>query len=40
VVYGHLHGKDCKAELEYEKNGIKYHLTSCDIINNTLKQIL
>lgn len=39
VVYGHLHGKDCKAELEYIKNGIKYHLTSCDLIDNTLKEI-
>ena len=39
VVYGHLHGKDCKAELEYVKNGIKYHLTSCDLIDNTLKEI-
>ncbi len=40
VVYGHLHGKDCKAELEYLKNGIKYHLTSCDLLNNILKEIL
>lgn len=40
VIYGHLHGKDCKAELEYNKNGITYYLTSCDLIDNTLKQIL
>lgn len=40
VVYGHLHGKDCKAEQEYVRNGITYHLTSCDLLNNKLKEII
>ncbi len=39
VVYGHLHGKDCKAELLVEKNGIKYYLTSCDLVNHKLIEI-
>ena len=39
VVYGHLHGKDCKAQLCCEKNGIKYYLTSCDILSNKLAEI-
>lgn len=35
VVYGHLHGKNCYAKKTFVKNGIKYLLTSCDLINNT-----
>lgn len=35
VVYGHLHGyKNIKKE--FEKNNIKYHLTSCDLLENKL----
>lgn len=30
VVYGHLHGKSCHAAFEGERNGIRYHLVSCD----------
>ena len=40
VVYGHLHGKDCKADLTLYKNGIDYYLTSCDQVANTLVEIL
>ena len=40
VVYGHLHGKDCKADLKYCKNGIEYFLTSCDLLDNKLINIL
>ena len=40
VVYGHLHGKECKAELKHDKNGITYYLTSCDLLNNKLKEII
>ena len=34
VVYGHLHGSSCMAEKVVEKNGIKYFLTSCDLVDN------
>ena len=36
VVYGHLHGKDCKADLYLKMNGIEYYLTSCDQVDNKL----
>ena len=39
VIYGHLHGKDCRAEKYIEKRGIKYYLTSCDQIDNKLVKI-
>lgn len=39
VVYGHLHGKDCRAKDIVIKNNIPYHLTSCDQVNNTLQLI-
>ena len=31
-VYGHLHGKKCRDEQIVTKNGIKYYLTSCDLV--------
>lgn len=34
VVYGHLHGRDSRACLHVEKDGIAYYLTSCDQIGN------
>lgn len=40
VVYGHLHGKNIRATLYEERNGIKYYLTSCDQVQNKLVQIL
>lgn len=40
VIYGHLHGKDVRADLEVKKNGVTYYLTSCDQIHNELVQIL
>lgn len=40
VLYGHLHGKHVRAEKEVIKNGIKYILTSCDLIDNKLVEIL
>ena len=40
VVYGHLHGKDCKADLKLIKNGVEYYLTSCDQVDNKLTEIL
>ena len=36
VIYGHLHGNECRSKLLLEKNGITYYLTSCDKINNEL----
>lgn len=40
VVYGHLHGKNVRADKLVVKNGIKYYLTSCDQVDNKLTEIL
>lgn len=40
VVYGHLHGKDCRADLKIRLNSTDYYLTSCDLVNNKPVQIL
>lgn len=40
VVYGHLHGNPGRICLEREKSGIKYYLTSCDLVKNKLVRIL
>lgn len=40
VVYGHLHGKDCRANLHFKKFGIDFYLTSCDLVGNKLTRIL
>ena len=39
VVYGHLHNEDIKQKLTFERNGIKYYLTSCDLVGNKLIKI-
>lgn len=39
VVYGHLHGKDVRADKLVVKNGIRYHLTSCDLVQNKLTEV-
>ncbi len=39
VVYGHLHGKDVRADKLVIKNGIEYYLTSCDQVDNKLIEI-
>ncbi len=39
VIYGHIHGTSCRAELEVKKNGIDYFLTSCDLIKNSPVEI-
>jgi hypothetical protein len=39
VVYGHLHGYS-GVQTYFEKNGVKYFLTSCDLVNNNLISIL
>ena len=38
VVYGHIHAY-CRQNLVLEKNGVKYFLTSCDIVGNKLTEI-
>ena len=40
VIYGHLHGKVVKAEKEVIKNNVTYYLTSCDLVANTLTEIV
>ncbi len=39
VVFGHLHSYDKADQLFIEKNGIKYYLTSCDLVGNKLVEI-
>ena len=39
VIYGHLHGKNVRADRLVIKNGIKYYLTSCDQVDNKLTEI-
>ncbi len=39
VVYGHLHGKDCRANLRFTKFGTEFFLTSCDLVDNKLVPI-
>ena len=38
VVFGHLHGYK-NIQTEFEKNGVKYFLTSCDVVNNRITTI-
>ena len=39
AVYGHLHGKDCRASLYMKRFGIEFYLTSCDLVSNKLVEI-
>ena len=39
VIYGHLHGKNVRADKLVVKDGIKYYLTSCDKVDNKLIEI-
>ncbi len=39
VIYGHLHGPQCKSDIIVEKNGVKYYLTSCDKLGNKIIEI-
>ena len=39
VIYGHLHGKDARADFLVVKDGVKYYLTSCDLTSNKLTLI-
>lgn len=41
VIYGHLHSPEgFKVGFQGEKNGVRYHLTSCDFLDFKLEQIL
>lgn len=40
VVFGHLHGKDCRANLYLKKFGMEFYLTSCDLVGNKLTEIV
>ena len=39
VIYGHLHGRCGRGDLVTTKNGIKYYLTSTDILNHKPTEI-
>lgn len=39
VVYGHLHGTACASGFQGQKNGIRYHLTSCDCLGFKLLEL-
>ncbi len=39
VTYGHLHGKKIRVMPEVKKNGIRYLLTSSDLIKHTLVEV-
>lgn len=39
VVYGHLHGENVYAKEYHYKNGVKYYLTSCDLVKNKLTEL-
>lgn len=40
VVFGHLHGKIPNANKLLTINGVKYYLTSCDMVDNNLVEIV
>ena len=40
VIYGHLHGKNSRVNPEVNKDGIPYYLTSADLVNFKLIQLL
>ncbi|MFA5449582.1 MAG: metallophosphoesterase [Clostridia bacterium] len=40
VVYGHIHGTTSKAKQRHIKGGIPYYLTSCDILEHQLAEII
>lgn len=39
VVYGHLHGKDCRADLHFSKFGADFYLTSTDLAEHKLTRL-
>lgn len=39
VVYGHLHGRDCRADRVFIKENVRYYLTACDQTDFKLVEI-
>lgn len=39
AIYGHLHGKDCKADKKVVISGVPYYLTSVDLVGTELVRI-
>lgn len=39
VVFGHVHTRNKYKKLIFDKNGIRYYLTSCNLVNNKLIEI-
>ena len=40
VVYGHIHGKGSRVVPTLDIDGVKYYLSSCDLVNNQLVEII
>lgn len=40
VVYGHLHGKDCRSDLFLNRFGVNFYLTSTDLVKHQLVRII
>ena len=40
VVFGHLHSYDKNQKMIFKRNGIEYMLTSCDLVDNKLVEVL
>ena len=40
VIYGHLHGKGAAPVYRLNKNGVEYVLSSCDLVDNKLVEVL
>lgn len=40
VVYGHLHGSSGRCQREVVIGGVKYYLTSCDLVGNKLVKVI
>lgn len=39
VLYGHLHGKSARVTPVVVKDGIRYYITSCDLVDNRLVRV-
>ena len=39
TTYGHLHGKNARVTPVVKKNGVRYCITSCDLVGNTLVEL-
>mgnify|MGYP004654891937 FL=1 len=39
VIFGHLHGKDCRADLDFYRFGIHFRLVSTDLVGHRLTEL-